>query len=442
MSDEREKLRKEAEARAKKYGISFKEGKGHLTPPKDYPDNPDQYGDPVNYAYPIDEAHIKPAVSYFNHEGQREAGGYTPEEWAVIGKRIAAAASRLLGGKYEYKDGKVVRVDDEGKKLAEQGLLKIPFFRLGTWRHPVYGEIKADRQLFAQMVKNFKDGVLGRPVFVRLGHDAANKATFGDAPAEAWVKDIVEENGVLYAIAEPTSPEVLEMVRTGRYRFASAEYTPNFVDKETGEHKGPVLTAIALTNEPFLTRLPEARVLSDPPDTIYLDYAEVDNEVETKELLQENNSLLRQLAEQIGKLFGGKKEEKSMQEEVRVNLSEFEDMKRKLAETEVRLRAAEEQNRKAEVERRLSELVAKGIPPVMCNKAKEILLAMPADETIKLAEDKSAKLSDLIFDLLDSMPESSRIKFAQLGAQESVKPGSAAEIYGDVVPSLKKGAEK
>jgi len=131
-----------------------------------------------------------------------------------------------------------------------------------------------------------------------------------------------------------------------------------------------------------------------------------------------------------------------MQEEVRVNLSEFEDMKRKLAETEARLRAAEEQNRRAEVERRLSELVAKGIPPVMCNKAKEILLAMPADETIKLAEDKSAKLSDLIFDLLDSMPESSRIKFAQLGAQESVKPGSAAEIYGDVVPSLKKGAEK
>jgi len=122
-SEEREKLRKEAEARAKKYGISFKEGKGHLTPPKDYPDNPEQYGDPVNYAYPIDKDHIRAAVAYFNHEGQREAGGYTPEEWAIIGKRIAAAVSRLLGGKYEYKNGKVVCVEPVGEIYAVQAIV-------------------------------------------------------------------------------------------------------------------------------------------------------------------------------------------------------------------------------------------------------------------------------------------------------------------------------
>jgi hypothetical protein len=122
-SEEREKLRKEAEARAKKYGIAFKEGKGHLTPPEGYPDDPEQYGDPVNYAYPIDKDHIRAAVAYFNHEGQREAGGYTPEEWAIIGKRIAAAASRLLGGKYEYKNGKVVRVEPAGEIYAVQAVI-------------------------------------------------------------------------------------------------------------------------------------------------------------------------------------------------------------------------------------------------------------------------------------------------------------------------------
>jgi hypothetical protein len=50
---ERKKLRQQAEAREKKYGIKFREGKGHLTPPKDYPQKEEDYADPVNYAYPL-----------------------------------------------------------------------------------------------------------------------------------------------------------------------------------------------------------------------------------------------------------------------------------------------------------------------------------------------------------------------------------------------------
>lgn len=123
---EREKLHEEAEKRSKKYGIEFKEGKGHLTPPAGKPKDPEQYGDPVNYAYPIDEEHIRPAVAYFNHDGQREAGGYSEKEWEIIGKRIAAAANRYLGEGYKYEDGKIVTPNnqDDGKgetKKAEDG---------------------------------------------------------------------------------------------------------------------------------------------------------------------------------------------------------------------------------------------------------------------------------------------------------------------------------
>lgn len=120
---EREKLREEAEARAKKYGISFKEGKGHLTPPRGKPTDPEQYADPVNYAYPITDEYVQAAVNYFNHEGQREAGGYTTEEWAIIGKRIAEAANRHLGEGYKYEDGKIVTPSNqkgETKKGVEQ----------------------------------------------------------------------------------------------------------------------------------------------------------------------------------------------------------------------------------------------------------------------------------------------------------------------------------
>ncbi len=135
--EERKKLREEAEKRAKKYGIAFKEGKGHLTPPKGYPEDPEQYGDPVNYAYPIDREHIRAAIAYFNHEGQREAGGYTPAEWAIIGRRIAEAAAKLLKGKYEYEDGKIIRIEPAGEVAAIQaiisGEMKVEDVPLAPW---------------------------------------------------------------------------------------------------------------------------------------------------------------------------------------------------------------------------------------------------------------------------------------------------------------------
>lgn len=92
-----------AKERASRYGISFKVGKGHLTPPAGFPADPAQYGDPVNFKYPLTpEGRVAAAVSYFNQDGQREAGGYTSGEWATIGQRIARKAGKV------YRDGKVV----------------------------------------------------------------------------------------------------------------------------------------------------------------------------------------------------------------------------------------------------------------------------------------------------------------------------------------------
>ncbi len=119
MSKENKKLHEEAESRASEYGISFKEGKGNLTYPENYPTKDSEYGDPVNYKYPIDESHIKAAVEYFNHPDEKEKGDYTDSEWEKIGNRIADAASKLEDGDYKFKDGKVEKEekkDDDVKK--------------------------------------------------------------------------------------------------------------------------------------------------------------------------------------------------------------------------------------------------------------------------------------------------------------------------------------
>lgn len=113
--EDRKKLHDEAEARAKKYGISVKDG-GGLTPPKGKPTDEAEYGDPVNYAYPFDAPRKKAAVSRFNDAANREAGGYSEEEWAKIGQRIAEG----VGG-HEFKDGKVEPTEET--KEAEKATL-------------------------------------------------------------------------------------------------------------------------------------------------------------------------------------------------------------------------------------------------------------------------------------------------------------------------------
>ncbi len=171
-------------------------------------------------------------------------------------------------------------------------MLKIPFFRIGKWKHPKYGTISGTQEKFNQLTENFKKKVLGREPFIRIGHDKGNSQAFGDAEAKAWVKDIVQEGDVIYALAEPADPQVEKLIREKRYRFASAEYEDNYFDKETGKNVGTVLSAIALTNEPFLTRLPENIVLAENSEEFYMDYIESEGIKPMDEFLKKLSDML------------------------------------------------------------------------------------------------------------------------------------------------------
>jgi hypothetical protein len=89
---DREKAKKAQEARAKKYGIAVKEG-GNVTKPSEYESIlDDEFADPVNYRYPIDESHVKAALSYWGMPKNREQ--YTAEEVKTITQRILKAAKK------------------------------------------------------------------------------------------------------------------------------------------------------------------------------------------------------------------------------------------------------------------------------------------------------------------------------------------------------------
>ncbi|GBF34137.1 phage recombination related exonuclease [Desulfocucumis palustris] len=330
---------------------------------------------------------------------------------------------------------------------SNEGRLKIPIFRIGSWKHPAYGVIEGTQDKFNGFIENFRKNVLGRPPFVRLGHTKDNAATFGDAPAEAWVSELMQEGNVLYALAWPTNSSIVEAVKNKRYRFASPEYNPDYLDKETGNKVGPVLEAVGLTNEPFLTRLPETVMLADPPDTIYLDHEEVFK-------MPENNDAIKKLAEGFVKFFDFLKlgsaanaVSAGLSDDEKKKLAEVDEMKVKLAsaeqqlkETQSKVSLAEQNAWASQVEARLTTLVAAGVPPAMCDQAKTILLANAAMGTtiIKLADNKEITMAEQVYATLDALPKEHRIQLSQMGAQSSTKPGQATvkECYGDVVPQL------
>lgn len=320
--------------------------------------------------------------------------------------------------------------------------LKIPVGRIGEWKHPKYGTIKMSQQTFDDIKRNFKEKTLGREPFIRVGHDKTDDPTFGGAKAEGWITDIVQEGEFLFALADPTSDEVAEKVKSKQYRYASPEYRDNYQDKESGSFKGAVLEALALTNEPFLTRLPEARLLADPADTFYLDHEEVGFTMKEEQVTQmlenqkQTNTLLGTFTTKLSEFFGGKKPEEIQTPAqapapaavpvVNVEATKLAEQVAELQKENAGIKLAQ---RSAEVSEKLAAFVAKGIPPAVIDQYRPILLADNGEKVIKLSDDKTISVSEQIYAALDAFPEASRIKLSQLGQQaQPPAAGSAEEI--------------
>jgi len=140
-------------------------------------------------------------------------------------------------------------------------MLKIPVAKLGSWVHTVYKKVEFTQRDFDEMIRNFKNNVTGFPPYCRYGHSKYPNSVDAE-PAIGEVKDLVQEGNILYSIVQPNNEETVEEIRSKKYRFSSPELTRNFIDKYTGKNLGTVLTAISLTNAPFLPNLPDNQVLS------------------------------------------------------------------------------------------------------------------------------------------------------------------------------------
>jgi hypothetical protein len=368
----------------------------------------------------LDEIHVRSALSKV---GSTQIPASAKEE--AFGKLKAAAKS--------------LNIDvDENRKFSDMPPLKIPVGRIGKWKHPKYGDLKMSQQTFDDMIRNFHDKTIGRDPFIRIGHDLPG--TFGSTPSEGWIQDLSQEGDTLFALVDPTNSGIVDAVKNKKYRYASPEYDENYKSKEDGSSKGAALTALALTNEPFLTHLPEARLLADPPGTLYLDYEEVNSNMEDmKQLLdqqKETNGFLRKLSD----FFTGKKPGEVTlpgatppAAGVTVTPPAQTPEQIKLAEMQTQLAATQVALRTAEVERKLAEYTAQGIPPAVLQQYRPILLADDGQKTIKLSDDKGVvtevSVSDQIYASLNAFPQEGRVKLSQVGEQTTPpKPDSPEAV--------------
>lgn len=103
-----------------KAAIAHKEGEPK-SPPKGYPTDKSQYADPQNYSWPIDKpSRIRSAMAYYN--AGKGKNTYSDEEWATIGRKIAAAANTAFGAGHSLKNGQITH-DDAEKGVTSEALV-------------------------------------------------------------------------------------------------------------------------------------------------------------------------------------------------------------------------------------------------------------------------------------------------------------------------------
>jgi hypothetical protein len=143
----------------------------------------------------------------------------------------------------------------ESEDSAGNRYIRLPIAVLGEWVHPQYGPVTFSQKDFDQIQTNWNARVTGYEPPLYLGHPT-DRTTVGGAPAVAFLNKLYQESDTLFGEYDPVDDEVFQDTKQGKFRYSSAEIVREANSKETGESIGTLLVGAALTNTPFLTRMP------------------------------------------------------------------------------------------------------------------------------------------------------------------------------------------
>lgn len=327
-------------------------------------------------------------------------------------------------------------VDSEGKRF-----IRAPIAVLGEWVHPEYGPVKFAQKDFDDIMSNWSKGVTGYEPPLFLGHNVS-KEVIGGEPAVAFLEKIYQQDDVLFGEYDPVDDEAFESTRKGQYRYASAEVVRNAIAKETGEKVGTLLVGHALTNTPFLSKMPrvEAGVqqFSQPEGTAPMVFtlcisenlastsmSETTEVAETK-ATTETKAPVAPAAETVSA---------EMLEQFADLVKSVEGLRSELTQTKQALSDAQSQLKAQSLEKVLTEVEALNLTTAVKDKYSEML------RQEKLSESQQTEVMALLRDLSKENAE----VYADRGRQQdSAVETEKVEIvnpYADIISQNQKFAE-
>ncbi len=256
---------------------------------------------------------------------------------------------------------------------------------VGKFYDKRYGAVNISHETVQKLADNFGK-FPSYEVPIKLGHSDGAKS-----PGKVIG---VEAKNTGLEITMLVDDETAKDINNKKYRYMSAEFDENYVDKVTGKNVGAVLLGAALVNQPANPYMQPLMLADDIEGGI--------NPMEEE--------LRRQLNEAKAELEASKKQFSDLENETK---KQAEETAKRLADIEAENKRLMEERRNAEKEKHEAEVkalsdtwISKGIPPAFFEKIKPILLNEQT-KVIKLSDDtnvSSLKLFGEALELLPKMP--------------------------------------
>ena len=271
---------------------------------------------------------------------------------------------------------------------------------VGEFYDKRYGRVSITPEKVKQMAENFGK-CPSYEVPVKIGHGDGAKSPGKVIGAEAKPEGL--------EITMMVDAETAEAINKKQYRYMSAEFDEDYCDKTTGNKVGAVLFGAALVNQPghpYVAPL----VLVDNIDTRKED---VDMS-ELEDLRLQLSDMKAQKAQAEADLKAEREKAGKEAEETAKKLADLEAQNKALTEERERMENARNE---AEVKSFCDNWTAKGIPPVVVDKVKPLLLAKTS-RTIKLSDDAKDETPTLKFfdELFEAMP---KVQLGQAGSNNA-----------------------
>lgn len=292
---------------------------------------------------------------------------------------------------------KVVLIDNGSPVALSDGASFIyNLLPVGRFYDKRYGEVWINDKKLNEMARNFGK-YPSYEVPVKLGH--------GDgAPSPGKVIAIQAKPEGL-EITMQVDADTAQAINKKYYRYMSAEFDENYMDKESGEYVGAVLLGAALVNQPaspYMDPLVLADDINLKGGTETMTMEEMQRQLSDikTEFQKRDDAARKEFSDKIAAEQAKVETEQAKNAELEKKLAEAEVQRKELAEREAK---AQKEQHEAEVKSFCDGWVSKGIPPAVLEKAKPVLLA--ESRVIKLSDTEETSLMKLLGDIFELMPK-------------------------------------